>query len=448
VGPAVAASAVGRDALETLRRALRAGGALPAQQWLALAAVATLPFAYALTLNLRFPFKLYELALVLCAAAVCVGGTLRAAPGTWRALRPLLLYGLFTGVVLAMRIARPLPTLNVATLTTRFGPAGDGVTKLVYVGFALFGLVACSYAAYRDERLYVRVWLAGTAACAAYTWLLFGSSVVGAPAPLLLGMETPHYLHVGGRVIIRSGTFQEGNHLGLYLVCSTAVALYARRYLAALLISVTTFTTFSTANVLGLAVLWIGTGWSATTGRRRGVGRAGAAAAYGLVAAVVVAALASTGYVAEVVFAKLGNADSVSKLDRLDLAIAGLRMAIDYPIAGVGLSQYGYHYRTYQLTTLFGQGDRIKGFPNNVYVELLSETGVIGTLLVGIFLVAMLRRTRAPAMAPLRWGMVALLLVFGTFPTYTVMFLWAYWALIIAASGRGRAPLVPAGGAG
>jgi O-antigen ligase len=433
------------DALAGVRGALAASSALPAQQWLALAAVATLPFAYALTLNLRFPFKLYELALVLCGAAVCVGGTLRAAPGTWRVLRPLWLYMLFTAAVLAARIARPLPTLNVATLTTRFGPAGDGITKLVYVGFALFGLIACSYAAYRDERLYVRVWLAGTAACAAYTWLLFGSSVIGAPAPLLLGMETPHYLHVAGRVIIRSGTFQEGNHLGLYLVCSTAVALYARRYLAAVLISLTTFTTFSTANVLGLAVLWLGTGWSAATQRRRGAGRVGAAVVYSLVAAVLVAALASTGYVAEVVFAKLGNADSVSKLDRLDLTIAGLRMAMDHPLAGVGLSQYGYHYRTYQLTTLFGQGDRIKGFPNNVYVELLSETGLVGTLLIGLFLLAVLRRTRAPEMASLRWGMLALLLVFGTFPTYTVMFLWAYWALILAAATRhGRPAAEPA----
>lgn len=426
-----------RAAFGAAWRSVAAGGTLPAQQWFALAGVATLPFAYALTLNLRFPFKLYEAALLLCAAAAVAAGRLRAAPGSWRVLRPLWLFVAFTGATLALRIARPLPTLNVATLTTRFGPAGDGVTKLVYLLFAVFGLIAFGYAAFRDERLYTRLWLAGSAACAAYTWLLFASSLVGAPAPLLPGMETPQYLHVAGRVVIRSGTFQEGNHLGLYLVCSVAVAIYARRYLAALVLSATTVITFSTANVIALAILWLGVGWNAVTARRRGASRLAAAVTFAALATAAVTLLASTGYFAEVVMSKLGAPDSVSKLDRLDLTIAGLRMAADHPVAGVGLSQYGYHYRTYQLTTLFGQGDKIKGFPNNVYVELLSEAGVVGTLLLGLFLLLIYRRARVAAeLAPLRCGLIATFIVFATFPTYTVMFLWAYWGLILAAAAR------------
>jgi hypothetical protein len=59
---------------------------------------------------------------------------------------------------------------------------------------------------------------------------------------------------------------------------------------------------------------------------------------------------------------------------------------------------------------------------------------VVGTALLGLFLLAVLRRTRGPAMVPLRWGLVAMLLVFGTFPSYTFPFLWAYWALILAAA--------------
>lgn len=424
------------------------GGALAAQHWLALAAVATLPFAYAMTLDLRFPFKLYELALVVGGVAVLAAGRVRAAPGTWRALRLLWPFVAYVGVVLAARTAYPPPTLNLGTFLTRFGPAGDGITKYCYLLLAVFGLTLCSYAAFRDERLYTRVWLAGSAAAALYTWFLFLSSLLGVPPLLLPGMKAVQFVTVAGREVIRSGTFLEGNHLGLYLVCSVAVAAYARRYAAALLLSLTTVITFSTANVIGLAVLWFGVGWSAVTGRRRGARRMAAALAYVALAVGAVVAFASTRYATEIVVNKLRASDSASRLDRLDQTIAGLRMAADYPVAGVGLSQYGYHYRTYQVTTLFGQGERMKGFPNNVYVELLSETGVVGTLLIATFWAGLYRRTRG--LPALRWGLVAMLLVFGTFPTFTVMFLWAYWALIIAAAASwstrpgGRASAAPA----
>lgn len=421
------------------RRLRLVGAELSAEHWLALAAVATLPFAYALTLNLRFPFKLYELALLVCAASVAAGGRIRAAPGTWRAMRPLWLFVGYVGVVLGTRILRPLPTVNLGTFDTRFGPAGDGITKLCYLLLTVFALVVCSYAAFRDARLYTRVWLAGAAVGAVYTWVLFLSSVVGAPPPLLLGMDAAQYVTVAGREVIRNGTFQEGNHLGLYLVCSVAVALHARRMAAAVLLSLTTIITFSTANVIGLAILWIGVGWSAVSRRQRGAGRLVAAFTYAALAALAVLAFASTGYAAEIIFNKFVSSESASRLDRIDQTIAGLRMAADYPWAGVGLSQYGYHYRTYQLTTLFGQGEQMKGFPNNVYVELLSETGVVGALLLAAFLGGIYRRARSAGLVPLRWGLVAMFIVFGTFPTFTVMFLWAYWALVIAESSAGAA---------
>ena len=412
------------------------GAALPADHWFALAAVATLPFAYALTLNLRFPFKLYELALLLAGAAVAVRGALRSAPGAWRLLRPLWPFVVLVGVVLVARILSPLPTINRGTFTTRFGPAGEGLTKYAYFLFSVFGFVVASYAAFRDERLYARVWLAGAAAAAGYTWLLFAASVLNFPPPLLPGMAVPQFVDVAGRQFIRSGTFQEGNHLGLYLVCSTAIALHARRYFAAVALSVTTFISFSTVNVIALSVLWLGVGWTAATAGRRGAGRVAAAVGFAAVAAGGLLAFAATGYAAEIVFNKLGAPDSVSRLDRLDQTIAGLRMAADYPAVGVGISQYGYHYRTYQVTTLFGQGDQVKPHPNNVYVELLSETGVIGTVLVGLFLLGVYRRARRRDLVALRWGFVAMMVVFGTFPSYTLMFLWAYWALIVAVAAR------------
>ena len=412
------------------------------QQWFALAAVGTLPFAYALTVNLRFPFKLYELALVLSAAAVCADGRLRAAPGTWRLLRPLAAFVLFAGAGLALRLARPLETVEEGDFLVRFGPAGDGITKLVYLALAIYGFVVLSFAASRDRRLYASVWLAGALAAAAYTWLLFVTSAVGAPPLLLPGMERPQYVAVAGRLFIRSGTFQEGNYLGLYLVCSVAVALHARRLLTALVLSATTVITFSTVNVIALALLWLGVGWDVATRRRDPASRAAAVLTFVAVAGAGLLALAATGYVAEIVFDKLGAEDSVSKLERLDQAVAGLRMAADHPVAGVGLSQFGYHYKTYALTGITAASTDAKIIANNVYIELLSEVGGLGVLAFAAFVWALYRRARRPGLGALRWGLLATFLSFNAFPSYTVLFLWAYWALIVAAAAepaRGRA---------
>jgi O-antigen ligase len=238
----------------------------------------------------------------------------------------------------------------------------------------------------------------------------------------------------------------EGNYFGLFLVCSTAVAVYARRWPAALVLSATTVITFSTANLLGLGILWLGVAWSATASRRDGRGRL--AGQLTLVAAGVTALLllGATGYAAEVLIGKLATADPGSKLDRIDQALAGILMFADHPLTGVGLGQYGFHYKAYQLTDFFRGGESVKPIPNNVYVEVLAETGVAGAALFGLFLVGLLRRARGREVAPLRWGMLAMLLVFNAFPSYTPLFIWAFWALLVAAArrGAGSAPPAPA----
>jgi O-antigen ligase len=223
-------------------------------------------------------------------------------------------------------------------------------------------------------------------------------------------------------------------------VCTVAVALYARNYVLAALMSLTTFITFSTVNVMALVLLWLGTGWSAAAQQREAAGRAAATIVVVGVGAAAVVGLAGTGYATEIIFAKLGTSELGSKLDRLDQVVAGLRMFADYPLTGVGISQYGYHYKAYQLTSLFGGGELIKPIANNVYVELLAETGVVGTAMFGLFLARIYRRARAPRLAPLRWGLVAILLVFNACPSYTIMFLWAFWGLILAAAARGAGP--------
>ena len=117
-------------------------------------------------------------------------------------------------------------------------------------------------------------------------------------------------------------------------------------------------------------------------------------------------------------------------------------MFVDHPLLGVGISQFGYYYNYYQPLGL-GGGRTVKLIPNNVYVELLCELGFMGLGLFGAFLLSLYRRAQATGLATLRLTLIATLFAFNGFPTYSVMFLWAFFGLVLGASAaeeHARAP--------
>jgi O-antigen ligase len=154
------------------------------------------------------------------------------------------------------------------------------------------------------------------------------------------------------------------------------------------------------------------------------------------VALILVLVLLQTGYLQSVIFGKLGTEEVGSRIKRISLIIAGLRMFADHPLLGVGISQFGYFYNFYQPLGLQGMAETVKLIPNNIYVELLAELGIFGFLLFAAFLVVVYRRLKGPELAPLRWTLIAVLFSLNGFPTYTVMFLWAFFGLAVGASAR------------
>jgi hypothetical protein len=410
-------------------------GDVRAQEVLILAVVALLPLTSALTLRVSFPLKFYELALGLVALTALAGDRFRAAPGGWRVLRFPAMFVALASVVLALRLrVCPADSFDPGSPALRFGPAGDGAAKLLYLSLAAFGFAVCSRVAYLNPRRYSTAWVAGALLAAAYSWTLFACALGDVDPPLLPGIVKPQLIEFAGHEFVRSGTFEEGNYLGLYLVCSVAVAVHARRFASATLLSLTTLLTFSTANVVALALFWVALGLGAAL-RNRGTARRGAAAA-GVVAAAALTllALGATGYLTEFVYNKLAVEEVGSKLDRVDTAFAGLRMFFANPVLGVGVSQYTYNYDAFKLTGFFADGRGGVSIANDVYVELLAETGLAGTALFAIFLLLLWRDTARPRLAALRAGFLAMLVALNAFPSYSVMFLWAYWALILGAA--------------
>jgi O-antigen ligase len=410
------------------------GGGGSVRRNLLLVALASLPFTYALTVNLRFPLKLYEVALALALLTGIIELRLPVAPGMGPVARRLAWFLAAASLVTLLRFAVPAEGASI-DFGSRFGPAGDAIAKLLYLCLAIGGMLLFSRLAYHHESAFIRAWLVGAILAAAYSWYLALCGLAGFEPFLLPGIDVPKYATVAGRSFVRSGTFQEGNFLGLYLLVSCGIAVYARRPVMATILGLTILWTFSTVNVLALGLLCLILWWQAHAGRslaRRLV-------YVTLGAVVLLAALAlllQTGYLQAVVIDKLATDDPGSKVKRVALILAGTQMFLDHPVLGVGISQFGYYYNAYQPLGRIGVAQTVKLIPNNIYVELLAELGIMGLTLFGLFLWSVYRRLGHPALSPLRATFIATLFAFNAFPTYSVMFFWAFLGLALGASAR------------
>lgn len=415
----------------TLPPAYATPSASSVRHYATLIVVATLPLTYAMTLRVVFPVKIYELVLCICAVLMAWEGRFILAPGLRPFARPILAFLAWASVVLVVRLAVPLDSFTTDGFEARLGPVGDAVVKIAYWLLALFAFALVATAAYENPRRVGRWWCVGAIGAAIYGWLLLLSSVFALPAPLLPGMISPQIINIAGRELFRGGTFEEGNYFAMYLLTSLAVALWMRWRWTAVVMATTVFITFSTANVVALALFGCIYALGVGAQDRDPRGRFYAGALFVAVTAVVLAVLIATGYVSEFFIAKLSTEEFGSKLDRVDLAVAGLRMSVDHPIMGVGISHYGFNYRPYQLTDFFDRSRPVKPIANNPWVELFAETGIIGAALVLTFARRVWRKASGFDSLPFRAGLAAVALGLFTFPSITVLFIWAFCGLVV-----------------
>lgn len=396
-----------------------------------LVVIATLPLTYAMTVRIGFPLKIYELVLCTLAMLALWEGRLVLAPGLTRYTTPVLSLLAWSAAVVSVRLLLPLSSFTTEGFESRFGPTGDAVMKIGYWLLALFAFVLVATAAYEDGRRVARWWCVGATVAAIYGWLLLLSSVLALPAPLLPGMVSPQIINIAGRELFRGGTFEEGNYFAMYLLTSLAVALWLRWRATAVFMAVTIFITFSTANVVALMLFGCIYALGVGAQDRDPRGRFYALAIFLAITVAILALLFATGYLSEFFIAKLSTEEFGSKLDRVDLAVAGLRMSLDHPIAGVGLSHYGYNYRPYQLTDFFDRFRPVKPIANNPWVELLAETGLVGLSFAVVFARRVWQKASGPDGAAFRAGLAGMALGLFTFPSITVLFIWAFCGLVV-----------------
>lgn len=97
--------------------------------------------------------------------------------------------------------------------------------------------------------------------------------------------------------------------------------------------------------------------------------------------------------------------DNVSNKSRLGIQYANIQVFKEHPIVGVGFGQQVYHnrfhypiwstYNNYEFT-LFYKDQQLRSFPPgyNVYIRILTETGIIGMAIFLLFIISLLLRCR------------------------------------------------------
>lgn len=407
----------------------------------------TLPLTRSGTLPLGFPLKVYEplipiaLLTAFSSGRVDIGGAARFVQ--WWLL--FWISSVFT-TALAYSLLDAIDLSVFTWATGRYAPPINALYHSIYLALDITLLVVL-LSAIRGGILtladFARTWTLASLASVCYAVGLNLVHWFGLPPALLLRWDSePQIMNIAGLDVVRTGPFEEGNYFGLYLLLSLGIALWGlnrhgdRLYAAAaIVLSVGIFMTASPAAVaLGMSLLVLHALRPSTRGAWRTIPLA--------IAALGLALIASTNLLQEIVIEKFSllfyggvvASDNVSLFMRVNESYHAWQLFLDHPF-GVGIGAFGYfwgeHPELFAWMSVPFEAEKL--IPNNVWLEILSEQGLVG---MACFLMAMgtlARGLRRQGEHFLGWVLAAMLVYFVAFPSFRLMFLWGFWAFVAAA---------------
>lgn len=446
--------------------------------------LATAPLANALTLDVGFPLTVGHLFALVLAGGLLWHDRGRPRIVTWL---PITLFGAFLVVYAASFAANSGADLQREDWATgRFAPGIRSLTKVLWLGgnITIALIVANAVRRLSWEQRAMQALAIGALVVGAYGVYQVVGETHGFYVPLLPSTEfiqgSPQYW-----VVLRArSTFLEPSFLGGFLAVALPMIAVAwldreptkpRRILtmaALVLASASIIVTFAIGGWLpaavGVVIL------VALAGRGHRIPILARVAVASILALLVVAiavpnvpramsvllykgALGS-GVVAEGPARTPGPSTSptaseepdldelppevaaVSAAERSATTRAALNMWTDHPVLGVGPGNFGLRYREYRAPGVAEPTQLL--IANNVYAELLAETGILGLLAfvggAGALVVLALRawsRSRAARRLRLAAGVAALSATAAYFllsPTFTMLYQWAIAGLVAA----------------
>lgn len=394
-----------------------------------------MPFTQALTFNVGFPLKFSELAILLLGSFYLLFDRKVPLPRSFAIALSAFFFIVTVSFIINLFWLYPYP---LKSYESRFGYAGDSISRYFYFIIALLSLIVSVDIFLNDTTRFVKLWLYGAVLAAAYACYLTIFSFLRWPVYLLPGMKNPPQMISG--YIIRCGTFAEGNYMGLFLFLSGVMSFYIRKFKTGIFLFASVFTSFATLSILSVFLFLI-------LYLKRFIFRKKFVPYFILGGLLLIPALhffTATKFYNEYIYKKIfgspthvsGEA-SLSKVDRILTGKVAYRTAIHNPVLGVGLSNFGRHYDRYYTRDNLSLRDyktfqrkNYKIVPNNIYLEVWSECGTMALLLFLAILILLLYYSYFDK--ALFYGMICLLLCFIAYPSFIMIYLWAFLALPIA----------------
>jgi O-antigen ligase len=388
-----------------------------------------LPFTQALTINVGFPLKISELLLFLLLFIYLITSNIL----NFKLSRLTITLFFFTVVIFVSFIVNIFYKYpyNLILGDSRFSPFVDSLLKFFYVLIAIFAMLVSINELSKNSKL-VKFFLWGAIVSSLYSWYLFASGVLKLPVLLLPGMNDPAVINTPFGDIIRCGTFKEGNFMGLYLVIAAIVAFYQNKVTVSVFLFLTIITTFSTAAMACSFIFFMI--FLIKKYKKHKFKLIGALSLTALVLFLLIQFNSSfKSYFFDKIFASedtVENTNDVfSKVDRLNTTYVGLSMFYDNPVFGVGLSNYSLHYYHYNLLPELDVVG-FKRIPNNIYIEIMSETGIFGIFTFLYFLIQIYNIGKRKSRIILASGLIACYFYFFAFPSFTLLFIWVFFGIV------------------
>jgi hypothetical protein len=407
---------------------------------------ATMPFTHALTLEISFPLKIYE--IISAGLLIYLFRNISEHDDPLQPFKPILFWlSLFAAAYgISFIVGMILIYLNFPVLPEW----ARGFNYSVFKSLLKYGQILLTLTSFvmvihflrSEQKKYLDSFLIGATIACTYGFYLFISAFIGHEPYLLPGIDPTHSrIGMWGAEFLRHGTFKEGNHFALYLILSSVLGLagFERyklyRYLfIALYCLFAILTTFSALGlVLGLllSVFFLSRQILIfTTGKKLRL--FSLILGFGILSACL-SIIWTSSYFKYFVKDKIAGSQKtwVSKRDRLKQAGFALDLFKKYPVVGIGPANFGIYYDEKYRT-----GG--KAISNNVYSEILAEGGALAFIPFVFFLMSIMRflfRNSGPSRNfVFILGCVLTFLGWMAYPSFSVMFIWAFFSLALTMS--------------
>lgn len=393
-----------------------------------------IPFSYALTFKVGFPLKISEITLVLLVILVLTNRQLKLEPEVFPVVQTLTLFCLFSFISLIINLFWQY-NYQLDTYEARFGYKIDSILKFCYLMLAYFCFII-SYKIFLNYKAYaLKIYFRGAVISSIYCWYLFLTSLFNFPTFLLPGMDAePQMILLSFGDFIRSGTFKEGNYMGMFLLLSGIMAFYCDKKKLGFFLFLTIIPTVSSMAILNV-FLFLFLFYFKKFFTRKNFNKL--ILFFAIIMIAFSMALGNKDFkflVTAKIFGStknISNNAEFSKADRLNSSMTALEIGLNNPFLGVGMSNYSLHNKEYNYDNRFYK-ENFKSIPNNIYLEIVSEQGILGLAIFILFLLQLYKISQKYRAVALQYGLISTFIYFVAFPTYIILFIWVFFGLVAA----------------